>query len=403
MTSDIYSRFGIQPVINCVGYATRVGGSCPHPDVIAAMASASSRYVEIDDLLTAASHVIQEATGAEAGIITCGAAGGLTLAAAACMAGSDPDIMDRLPDVSGCARNEIIYPLPGPFDYDHAIRMSGAKTIFVDYRAPDALAQIASLITPRTAAIGFVWMGVNEQPGFDDLVQLAHQHSLPVIVDAAFAMPPVTNLTSFIRRGADLVAYSGGKHLGGPQASGVLCGRKDLIRSAWVQMVDMDVRGGTWSLQHWVDAGWISRAPRHGLGRSMKVSKESMIGLMVALQRYRERDHAAEYAQWLHSVDEIYNGLKDLSSLRITRLEQAASGQPYPLLVIEPGSGPSTMTARDLQLALRKLPRKILLAEDEVTPDRAYLFTQCLQDGDVQDIVRSIRHVVLAHQQGANS
>jgi L-seryl-tRNA(Ser) seleniumtransferase len=135
----------------------------------------------------------------------------------------------------------------------------------------------------------------------------------------------------------------------------------------------------------------------------MKVSKESMTGLMVALQRYRERDHAAEYSQWLHSVNEIYDGLKDLSSLRITRLEQAASGQPYPLLVIEPGPGPSTMTARDLQLALRKLPRKILLAEDEVTPDRAYLFTQCLQDGDVQEIVRSIRHVVLAHQQGANS
>lgn len=403
MTSDFYSRFGIQPVINCVGYATRVGGSCPHPDVIAAMASASSRYVEIDDLLTAASQVIHEATGAESGIITCGAAGGLTLAAAACMAGNDPDIMDRLPDVSGCARNEIIYPLPGPFDYDHAIRMSGAMTIFVDYRAPDALAQISSLITPRTAAIGFVWMGVNEQPRFDELVELAHQHGLPVIVDAAFAMPPVTNLKSFIRRGADLVAYSGGKHLGGPQASGVLCGRKDLIRSAWVQMVDMDVRGGTWSLQHWVDAGWISRSPRHGLGRSMKVSKESMIGLMVALQRYLERDHAAEYANWLRSVDEIYNSLKDLSSLRFTRLEKAASGQPYPLLVIEPGSGPSAMSAKDLQLALRKLPRKILLAEDEVTPDRAYLFTQCLQNGDVQEIVRSIRQVVRAHQQGANA
>jgi L-seryl-tRNA(Ser) seleniumtransferase len=281
--------------------------------------------------------------------------------------------------------------------------MSGAKTIFVDYRASDCLGQITSLITPRTAALGFVWMGVNEQPRFDNLVELAHQHGLPVIVDAAFAMPPVTNLTSFIQRGADLVAYSGGKHLGGPQASGILCGRKDLIRSAWVQMVDMDVRGETWSLQHWVDAGWISRSPRHGLGRSMKVSKESMIGLMVALQRYRERDHGAEYANWLRAVDAIYNGLKDLSSLRITRLEQAASGQPYPLLVIEPGNDPFPMSAKDLQLALRALPRKILLAEDEVTPNRAYLFTQCLQQGDVDVIVQSIRQIVLAHQQGAKA
>lgn len=403
MTSDVYSRFGIQPVINCVGYATRVSGSCPHPEVISAMASASGRYVEIDDLLNAASHVLQEATGAEAGIITCGAAAALSLAAAACLSGNDPDIMDRLPDVSGCARDEIIYPLPGPFDYDHAIRMSGAKTIFIDYRSPDALAQIASRITSRTAAIGFVWMGTNEQPCFDELVKLAHQHGLPVIVDAAFAMPPVSNLTSFIQRGADLVAYSGGKHLGGPQASGILCGRENLIRSAWVQMVDMDVRCGTWSLQHWVDQGWISRAPRHGLGRSMKVSKESMIGLMVALQRFRVRDHAAEYSTWRRAVDEIHDGLKDVSSLRFTRLEQAASGQPYPLLVIESGNGPIAMSARELQLALRKLPKKILLAEDEVSPDRAYLFTQCLQEDDVQEVVQSIRQIVCAHQLEAKS
>jgi D-glucosaminate-6-phosphate ammonia-lyase len=115
------------------------------------------------------------------------------------------------------------------------------------------------------------------------------------------------------------------KHLGGPQASGVLCGRDDLIRSAWVQMVDMDVRGRyvVTAALGGRRAGSVDHPPRHGLGRSMKVSKESMIGLMVALQRYRERDHAAEYASWLRSVDEIYHSLQDLSSLRFTRLEQS--------------------------------------------------------------------------------
>ncbi len=110
--------------------------------------------------------LIQEARERKSGIVTCGAAGGLTLAAAACLAGNHPDIMDQLPDVSGCARNEIIYPLPGPFDYDHAIRLSGAKLISIDYRAPDALQQIELAITPRTAAIGFVWLRVDEQPDF---------------------------------------------------------------------------------------------------------------------------------------------------------------------------------------------------------------------------------------------
>ncbi|MDB5391903.1 MAG: aminotransferase class V-fold PLP-dependent enzyme [Planctomycetaceae bacterium] len=394
MQSDIYRHFGIQPIVNAVGYATRVTGSCPHPDVIAAMAAASAQYVELDDLLAAASKLIQRCTTAETGIITCGAGAALTLAAAACLAGNNPDIMDRLPDVSSCPRSEIIYPAAGPFDYDHAIRLSGARLISIDYRAPDALSQIERSITPQTAAIGFVWYGVEEQPSLDAIIDLAHRNGLPVIVDGAFSMPPVENLTALSRRGADLIAYSGGKHLGGPQASGILCGRTDLIRSAWVQMVDMDVRAGTWSLQHWVTNGWISRSPRHGIGRSMKVSKESMIGLMTALERYSQRHHAGEYAAWKKQIDDIYAGIRDLTGLKVTQLDRAANGQPYPLLKIESGSPPEGHRVRDLILALRSLPRKIILAEDEVSPDRAYLYSTCLLPGDAEYVVAAIRQAV---------
>ena len=395
MPSDIYAHLGIRPIVNGVGYATRVSGSCPHPDVIAAMAAASAQYVEIDDLLAAAGALIQRATGAESGIITSGASAALTLAAAACLAGHDPEIMDQLPDVSKCSRTEIIYPAAGPFDYDHAIRQSGATLISIDYRAADALARIERAINLRTAAIGFVWYGIEVQPNLTALVELAHRHHLPVIVDGAFSMPPVENLTSFSRRGADLIAYSGGKHLGGPQASGILCGRADLIRSAWVQMVDMDVRAGTWSLQSWITNGWISRPPRHGIGRAMKVSKESMIGLMAALERYSQRDHAAERAAWNATIDEIHEGLKDLPQLKFTRLPQALNGQPYPVLQIESGPPNSGLRVRDLILGLRSLPRKILLAEDEVSPDRAFLYAQCLQPGDADYIVSSIRQFAL--------
>ena len=393
----MFEQFGIRPIINAVGYATRVSGSCPHPQVIAAMSAASARYFEVDDLLTAASTLIAQCIGAEAGIVTCGAGAALTLAAAACLAGNRPEIMDQLPDVSACPRNEIIFPIPGPFDYDHAIRLSGAKLILIDYRAAAALRQIEQAITPRTAALGFVWLRVDERPDLAALSDLAHRHGLPLIVDAACALPPVENLTAFSRCGADLVAYSGGKHLGGPQASGILCGRADLIRSAWVQMVDMDVREGTWSLQHWIANGWLSRPPRHGIGRSMKVSKESIVGVMAALQRYATRNHAAENANWQATIDAIYDGIRDLPELRITRCSHGPNGQPCPNLQIESGSEPTGLRVRSLLLALRNLSRKIVLAEDEQSPDRAVLYSQCLQPGDAGEIIAAIRQAVLSH------
>jgi D-glucosaminate-6-phosphate ammonia-lyase len=395
MQTDIYAHFGIQAIVNAVGYATRVSGSCPHPDVIAAMSAASAAYVEIDDLLSAAGELIKRCTGAESGIITSGASAALTLAAAACLAGNRPEIMDQLPDVTGCTRTEIVYPAPGRFDYDHALRLAGARLVSIDYRSPDALSRIERAINSQTAAIGFVWQGVEEKPDLSDLISLAHRHSLPVIVDGAYS---IENLSSFSRRGADLIAYSGGKHLGGPQASGILCGRADLIRSAWVQMVDMDVRAGTWSLQHWIEDGWIQRPPRHGIGRSMKISKESMIGLMVALERYALRDHAGEHASWNKTIDIIQNGLQDLTDLRVDRLEQALNGQPYPLLQIESGFAPKGFAVRDLILALNSLPRRILLSEDEVSPDRAFIFPQCLRPGDAEYIVSAIHTIVSTHR-----
>ena len=392
-------QLGVHPIINGVGYATRVSGSCPHPEVIAAMSAASAQYFEIDDLLKAANSLIASCTGSDAGLVTCGAGAALTLAAAACLAGNRPDIMDQLPDVSGCPRDEIIFPIPGPFDYDHALRLAGAKLKLIDYQAANALQQIENAITSRTAALGFVWLRVNEKPDIHAFVELAHRYRIPVIVDAACALPPTENLRAFSQAGADLIAYSGGKHLGGPQASGILCGRLELIRSAWVQMVDMDVREGTWSLEHWISEGWLSRPPRHGIGRSMKVSKEAIIGVMTALKRYATRDHAAEYSGWQTLIDKIYKGICDVPELEITRLDAGMNGQRYPNLKFESGSGPNGLSVRKLLLSLRNRHCRIILAEDEQTPDRAFLFSQCLRPGDDQEVITAIQEAVMSHRE----
>jgi len=378
--SNIYEQFGVPTIINGVGYATRVAGSCPDETVIEAMAEASRAYVEIDDLEAAASQLIAERTGADAGLVTCGAAGSLSLAAAACLCGNDPNRMDALPDTTDFDRDEIIYPVPGPYDYDHPIRVSGAKLITLDYNADDALGHIADAINPRTAAIGYMWLRTEERPAIDELAQLAHDQGLPLIVDGAMSLPPRENLHRFIDLGADLVAVSGGKHIGGPQASGILAGREDLIRSAWVQMVDMDVRRETWSLKKLLDEGWISRPPGHGIGRSMKTSKEQIVGLMTALQRYPNRDHHAELCTWHEHIDTLLDGLRNIETLHPRKHFPAPNGQPWPYLELR--AGPA------LRRRLRE--RRIILAESERDPDVAYVSPTGLHDGDAATIVQAL-------------
>lgn len=390
MQLKTYERLGVPEVINCVGYATRVGGSCPKQPVLEAMREAQLASVEIDDLQAAASRLIAECTGAEAGIVTCGAAAGLTLAAAACLAGADPVRMDRLPDISGCPRFEIIYPRAGPFDYEHPLRLAGARLVEVDYQAARALADIEAAIRPQTAALGYAWYQTAEAPDLEALAQLAHRRGLPLLVDAAMALPPVENLGNFIRRGADLVVFSGGKHLGGPQASGLLCGRRDLVRSAWVQMVDMDVRAGTWSLRSWIEEGWISRPPRHGIGRSMKAGKEAIVGLLTALQAYRTRDHAAELAVWQGHVAALASGLARLTGLRCTRLFPSPTGQPFPVLQLDVDGATAGFQLRDLIQGLRELRPKVILAEDETNANRAFLYPMALGPDDPAYVVAAI-------------
>ena len=223
------------------------------PEVSEAMKEASQFCVDIAEFQARASEIIAGITGAEAGYVTSGAAAGLLLGTAACVTGLDPGKMNRLPDTSGM-KNEVVISRSHRNFYDHAIRSTGIQLIEVGIadrfsgagvRDTEAW-EIADAITDRTAAVCYVAYP-HTLPILEKVVEAAHAHDIPVIVDAAGQLPPADNLRKFIAQGADLVAFSGGKAIGGPQSSGILCGRRDLIMSVALQHLDMDILQEQWT------------------------------------------------------------------------------------------------------------------------------------------------------------
>jgi L-seryl-tRNA(Ser) seleniumtransferase len=219
--------------------------------------------------------------------------------------------------------------------YNHALRASGAKLVEAGYmgypgKGATYAWQVEAAISERTVALAFQLVDAPNTLGLDEVIRIAHARGLPVIVDAAAALPPADNLRRFIAAGADLVTFSGGKAIGGPQASGILCGRADLIRSVALQHQDMDVNADTWELR---EAG-LPGIPHHGIGRSMKVGKEEILGLVAALRAYCQRDHLADQARWLAQLQHIERALCRVPGL-ITRL--SVPDDTAPQLWIETG------------------------------------------------------------------
>lgn len=313
---SVLADLGIRPIVNAAGPLTRLGGGPLAPGVLEAIAEASRSALKISELQAAAGAVIAEVTGAEAGYVTSGAAAGLTLAAAACLARLDYAVMDRLPDTAGIP-NEVVVQKPHQVSYNHALRAAGARLVEAGYMGyPGTGAtyawQIEAAITDRTVALAYQLVDAPNTVPLAEVVRIAHAHGLPVIVDAAAALPPAEHLRQFIAAGADLVAFSGGKAIGGPQASGILCGRADLIQSVALQHQDMDVHPATWELRH-----DLPGVPHHGIGRSMKVGKEEILGLVAALRAYVARDHAADRARWLAQVAYVAEALDGLDGVRV--------------------------------------------------------------------------------------
>ena len=320
-----YAALGVVPVINAFGTNTRLSGGVLAPAVVAAMAAASTTTVDMLDLQAAASRVIAGVTGAEAGIVTSGASAGILLGAAACLAGLDLGAMQRLPDTRGMAR-EIIAIRSQRNMYDRALRVAGARIVEVGipdrFSGPgvrDAAAwEVAQAIRPgRTAAIYYL-AGPHSEPSLPEIVAVARAHGLPVLVDAAAQLPPATNLRRFIEEGADLVAFSGGKAIGGPQASGILCGRRDLVASALVQMLDLDLPEDQFQVPpEFAPLEALGGLPHHGIGRSCKIGKEEVMGLLTALTDFAATEPSERTEVWTARLQRLKRRIGPLPGLSL--------------------------------------------------------------------------------------
>jgi L-seryl-tRNA(Ser) seleniumtransferase len=292
---DVYDRLGIKRVINASSWLTTLGGSIMRPETVEAMASASNCFINVRELNEKAGEIIAKHTGAEAGLVTTGAAGGMLLSAAACITGTDQGKIIRLPDTAGM-KNEIAMLKSHRVGFDLAFSAAGARIIDVGTARGTPLWAVESAINEKTAAIAYVvgW-GVTHHPSLEEMVEIAHKHALPVIVDAAAMLPPEENLTKYIAVGADLVCFSGGKGLRGPQSTGILCGRKDLV-----------------------DAAVLNGSPNLGIGRGMKVCKEEIVGLITALELFVECDHQAEWDDWRAKSQTVVAALQGIPGVNVT-------------------------------------------------------------------------------------
>jgi L-seryl-tRNA(Ser) seleniumtransferase len=356
------------------------------PIVLAAMSEAAGAFVRIADLEEAASARIAEATGAEAGYVTCGAAAGLTLGTAAILAGLDPDRIDRLPHIAG-GRDAMLVQRTHRNGYDHLVRAAGARLVEVGGAGGASPAELEAAIDDRVA--GLFFQADEEGTGLPlrECVELAHRHALPVLVDGSVNLPPRSNLRRFISEGADLVAFSGGKTIRGPQASGFLAGRADLIRSVALQHQDLDVLPATWSGRELLESGALTRIPGHGIGRSMKAGKEEIVGLLVALERYLERDEDVEIGRWQRLAEELTVTLAPIPGLEAWTEPVTPGGRPVARTVVRVDPIRYGRTAFEVVLAFEARDPIILVADHDAAGGILRLDVENLRDEDVRPIV----------------
>lgn len=300
---EIYNSIGVETIINCRGTFTIIGGSIERPEVIAAMEAASGHFIQYDELAAGIGKRLAELTGAEWGIVSAGCAAGLKHVTAACVTGGNPEKLLRIPDLSGMEKTEVIIPRHSRNAYDHAVRNIGVNIITVETPA-----EMARAINSRTAMIYMITSpasGTGQPLSLEAMADIARPYGIPILCDAAAENLTIPNV--HLKRGATVVAYSGGKAICGPQCAGLVIGKKDILMSAWQ-----------------------ASSPHHGPGRDNKVGKEEMLGMLAAVEAWVKRDHQAEWNRWLEWLDVIKSKVTQLAGVttRITQPEDLSNHAP---------------------------------------------------------------------------
>jgi len=383
---------GIAAIINAAGSVTHLSASPIAADIANAMAAAAQSSIDIADAQGRASEIIAEHTGAEAGIVTSGASAGLLLGAAACLTGLDAGAMDRLPDTSGM-RNEFIVPRSHRNSYDHAVRAAGGRLI--EAGVADRLVgvgvrdtegwELERAITDKTA--GFFYVArPDSRPALPEVAAIAARSRLPLLVDAAAELPPQGNLRRFIREGADLVVFSGGKAIGGPMASGILCGRRALIVSALLQQLDLDFEFEAWQPPAGlIDKHELGCVPRNGIGRSCKVGKEQIIGLLLALQAFADTPQALREERLTLVARSLVEALRSVPRLD-ARIVADGEGRGVPQVEIRA----ATIDAQDLAQRLRAGSPSVRVDASRARSGVLSLIPTCLSIDDVAPIAQAL-------------
>lgn len=366
---NIYTRMlGLRPHLPAHGHATRLGGSRMPAEVIEAMEEANEYFVMMDELTAAAGTRIAELVQAEAALVTSGASGGLLLGTAACLTGSDVDKMRALPHPTWPKRQCVIQTAHR-YAYDRAIRSAGAE--FVEVEGEDQLRRAIGDSTALIFGLPSHDAAMGREPAHgvvppERLITIGQETGVPVLIDGASRLPPASNLTAFNELGADLVVISGGKGLLGPQSTGILSGRADLIEAARLQA-----------------------APNDHIGRGMKVGREEIIGLLVALERYVGLDHEAIRKGWAQKASYIAEQLQGIGGLEATAVTAGPTGEeaPYVDLIWDEAVIPVSVT--DARNHLRRREARRVAISTLFGGNR--IQTRCMLDGEEVLVARYLR------------
>ncbi|HVR87327.1 MAG TPA: aminotransferase class V-fold PLP-dependent enzyme [Planctomycetota bacterium] len=361
---DVYRELGIRPLINAAGTYTYLSASRMPKAVIEAMESATRSYVNLNELHSAVGKRISTLLGCEAALVTAGAASALMLGTAACVSGKDPEKIRRLPDTAGM-KNEVVLPKSHRNDYDHAVRAVGVRLV-----EAETLADAERAIGERTAMLLYFNVHGPEGPiPVDAFAALAKKKGIPSLIDAAADIPPVENYTRFLKMGYDLAAYSGGKVLRGPQCSGFLLGRRDLV-----------------------DAAAANDSPQSdAIGRTNKVGKEEIVGAWAALEHFVKADPAARWREWERRCALIRGALSGIAGVQVeTFVPQIANAVPH--LRLSWNGTTLGITPARVEIALREGEPRIEIRSS--SPEGIELAVFMLEPGEDEIVGRRLVEIL---------